>query len=451
MAPARVLGPFLLAAALACGALVAVGGTAAAADPVDQALLRLGQDADRPLTIRGEGEGPVQFVGVPAAAEVDNPGVRASTSPAAAGDAAIARYGAAFGTTQPGTTVERTAVQPTSTGDVVRYQQLVDGVPVLGGDLVVSLRLDGELSSVLAHTSAETRVPPAALSEGEGAAAARATFVKSAGPGGDITVEPQGRWLLDASLVSGSESAPARSVWRFEVTRGVDERRQILIDDQTGGVLMNVDQIQHAVDRVVCDNGNGLQPSDVACASNFARTETGAASAVADVNTAFDLSGVVSTFYQQAGGVDLTALLGVPVGGVKRLASTVRWCYGGVACPYKNAFWNGKQMYYGARVRRGRRRGRPRDHPRLHRAELRPLLLGPVGGDERVDLRHHRRDRRPPERRRRVTSATNWALGEDVPDFAPTVAQHAGPDALRRSGPDLEPEVQGAGGLRDVP
>ena len=152
----------------------------------------------------------------------------------------------------------------------------------------------------------------------------------------------------DHERASG-QAAGTRGVWRFEVTRGADERRQIMVDDRTGAVLMDVDEIQHAVDRVVCDNNNVRRSSDVPCTSGFARTEGGAATGQADVDTAYDLSGVVADFYQQIAGVDLTQLLGVTVSGQKRFASTVRWCYTGSsnACPYDNAFWNGSQMYYG--------------------------------------------------------------------------------------------------------
>ncbi|MFC6343455.1 M4 family metallopeptidase, partial [Nocardioides hankookensis] len=141
----------------------------------------------------------------------------------------------------------------------------------------------------------------------------------------------------------------ARGVWRFEVTRGADERRQVMVDDRTGAVLMDVDEVQHAVDRVVCDNANVRRGSDIPCTSGFARTEGGSATGQADVDTAYDLSGVVADFYQQVAGVDITQLLGVTVSGQKKFASTVRWCYTGAsnACPYDNAFWNGSQMYYG--------------------------------------------------------------------------------------------------------
>ena len=51
-----------------------------------------------------------------------------------------------------------------------------------------------------------------------------------------------------------------------------------------------------------------------------------APSAIADVDNAFVHAGEVADFYQQVAGVDLTQLLGVNVGGVKKLAASVRYC-----------------------------------------------------------------------------------------------------------------------------
>ena len=65
---------------------------------------------------------------------------------------------------------------------------------------------------------------------------------------------------------------------------------------------------------------------DLPCTTDFARTEHGPASRVKDVNDAFDLAGVVSTFYRQIGGIDLTRLLGVDEGDHRSLSSTVRYC-----------------------------------------------------------------------------------------------------------------------------
>ena len=317
-----------------------------AVDPVDQALARLDQDADRPLTIRASGDGATEFVGVPARAEVDNPAVRDSMSPAAAAAAHVARYGAAFGAAAPGTTLARTDVAATATGDVVRYQQRVDGLPVVGGEVVVSLRPDQELSSILATTSDATTVTGAVVSEADAADAALAVARRSAAAG-DLVASSGERWVYDPAVLGLPSEAGARSVWRFEVTGGPAIRRLVLVDDQSGAVVLDIDEIND-VSRIVCDNGSVRRADEVNCTTSPARSEGGPASGLPDVNLAYDYSGDTAALYD-ALGVDLTELVGATVGGTKKLASTVRWCKTGVnGCPYENAFWNGTQMFYGA-------------------------------------------------------------------------------------------------------
>ncbi len=349
----RLLLSVAASAALAGGTLAVTGspGTAAA-DAQTTASSHLAADASGELTYRSAG-GVYDFVGVPAGVTVDDPGVSSSTSVTDAAAAHLARYGAAFGSTQAGSTFTRTASTETATGDVVRYQQRVGGVPVLGGDLVITMRSDRELSSILARTSPATKVAEATVTEPAATAEATAAFVKAAGKGGAPTVRSDGRWVLDAGLVGGDAALSARTVWRFEVTRGAAERRMILVDDRTGGVLMNADLIQHALNRVVCDNNNVLRdpnaadPRPCVTATPPTRVEGGPATGIADVDVAYDLAGAVSATYT-ALGVDLTTLIGRDIGGgTKALAQTVRLCFTGFTCPYGNAFWNGIQMYYG--------------------------------------------------------------------------------------------------------
>lgn len=419
----------VLALAVAAGALAATSAPAAqAADPVDQALARLDADADRPLTIGGLGkDGTVDFIGVPAKAEVDHPAVTPTTSPGAAADAAIRRYGAAIGAARPGTTLERLSARPTPAGDVARYQQEVDGVPVLGGQVVVSLRADGELSSVLSRTSDETGVAAALLGEERAADLARSSFVKAAGRGAGVRVASGGRWLVDPALTGGDDTLPARTAWRFEVTRGPDERRMILVDDRTGAVLMNADLIHH-LDRVVCNDANTPRDARWApppCnAPTYARVEGGAATGDVEVDAAYDLAKPVSDLYAELG-VDLTDLIGRTVTGVpgmpKALAQTVRLCPTGTpvpsVCPgYQNAFWNGSQMYYGEGYAGA---DDVVGHEMTHGVTERTSSLfywGQSGAinesisdimGEIVDQRHG------------VESDADWALGEDVPGYAP--------------------------------
>jgi Zn-dependent metalloprotease len=317
-----------------------------AADPVEQARARLDQDADRALTIRASGDGTAEFVGVPAKAEVDNPAVRASMSPAAAAAAHVARYGAAFGTAESGTSLARTDVSETSTGDVVRYQQRVGGLPVVGGEVVVNLRPDRELGSILSTTSDATRVTAAVVAEADAADAALAVARRSTATGADLVASPGERWVYDPAVLGMPSETGARSVWRFEVTGGPAIRRLVLVDDQTGAIVLDLDEINDA-NRIVCDNFSVPRAGEVACTASPARSEGGPASGVADVNLAYDYSGDTAALYE-ALEVDLTELVGATVGGTKKLASTVRWCYTGAGrCPYKNAFWNGTQMFYG--------------------------------------------------------------------------------------------------------
>ena len=353
----RLLLSLAAASALAAGTLAVTGpaSTAAPADARSAALSKLKGDASGALTVRTDASGLVTFAGAKAGTTLDVPGVSAATSVQKAADAAVARYGAAFGTAQAGTTLADLGAQPAVVGDVVRYQQQVGGLPVLGGELVVSLGEDRELTSILAETTRLTRVPAAKVTEAAATSSARNAFVKAAGQGGEPSVTSQGRWVLDPSLVDLSPSTGTRTVWRFEITRGAEERREVLVDDATGRVLLNVSLIAHAVNRIVCDNADTprvlVDYDEVPCTDPAvsARDEGQPPTGQADVDSAYDLAGAVSNTYAGIG-VDLTALIGRSLTGTgagqKALAQTVRMCYVG-ACPYANAFWNGKQMYYG--------------------------------------------------------------------------------------------------------
>ena len=128
----------------------------------------------------------------------------------------------------------------------------------------------------------------------------------------------QGRWLLDADLIGGDARLPARTVWRFEVTRGAAERRLVLVDDHTGA---RADE--HRRDRRTPTGSSATtptsgRPTDVAlhlAASRGSRAAPPARSPTSTPPTTS--SGVVADFYQQVGGIDLTDLLGVTIGGVQ--------------------------------------------------------------------------------------------------------------------------------------
>jgi Zn-dependent metalloprotease len=314
---------------------------------------RLRADATKGLATAGDG-GVLRFAGARGRGRIDNPSVGARTGVEAAARAHLARYGNAFGTDRAGTSLRVRGTTRTAGGeDVVRFAQQVDGVPVLGGEVVVALAAGRDLASVSSTLSAAEEVASPRLSQAQAAEAARVFAARSSGVRTGLDVEARGRAIFDPTVFGEPAREGARSGWQFEVTAPGEVRRLVLVDDQTGAPLLDIDQNQH-IDRVVCDSANLRRSTDVPCASGFARTETGPASAVADVNNAFELAGVVSDFYDEVGGLDLTQLLGIPTSaGSPKLAATVRWCYTNpsdstLPCPYPNAFWNGSQMYYGA-------------------------------------------------------------------------------------------------------
>ncbi|WP_372735701.1 M4 family metallopeptidase [Nocardioides sp.] len=322
----------------------------AADDSGDRALASLKGDASGPLVLSRDADGLMTFAGAPYGVSVNTPAVSRQTSVEDAAAAHLSRYGAAFGTRARGTTLTPLRSAESLTGDVVRYQQRVGGLPVLGGEFVVSLRSDRELDSILAHTSRLTRVPAARVGAEAAQATARTAFERAAGRGGAPDVTSMGRWVVDPALIGAPESLGIKTAYRFEITRGPHERRLVLVDDQTGYPLMNNDLITHAKNRIVCDDNNTPRNETVPCVSATppARVEGGPATAVTDVDLAYEYGGAVSDTYLAAGGVDLTNLIGRDIGGgTKALAQTVRFCYS-VTCPnYANAFWNGTEMYYG--------------------------------------------------------------------------------------------------------
>lgn len=418
----------LVLAAGQLGVMSSAGNASAppGADPAGIGADRLVKDADGSLTLRRDAGGQLTFAGVPAGAEVDNPAVQRTSGTAQAARAHLARYGPAFGTDRPGVSFRaEPAVRAASGQDVVRFGQRVGGLPVLAGELVVSLRADRELGSIAGSLSQARPVPQARVDAAGAAATARRLVARSVGvKGGQVELTDQGRWLFDPQVIGASSRLGARGVWRFEARSGDAVRRLVLVDDRSGGVLMHLDLIQH-IDRVVCDNAN--TPSTVdPCDSGFARTEASGPSAVADVNQAFDYSGAVSDFYQAIGGLDLTDMLGIDVGGVKKLASTVRFCTLTSSCPYQNAFWNGLQMYYGEGfaaaddvVGHEITHGVIDQYSRLFYWSQSGAINESIA-DIMGEIVDHR-NLGPGD------SPTNWALGEDLPGFPSGIRNLADP------------------------
>ena len=406
---------FLLTGALAI-ALAAPQASAAMAAPgepdqqrvrperasdAEDGLARLRADAVGRLKVHRATDGAVDFVSsTNGRAMLD--GDEGATPRRSAQDQ-LARYGETFGIDggQSRAVVKQTLDSATG-GSIVRADQVVDGVPVFGGQIVMSLDEDQGVVSVDTATTEATEVPAALVSEARAQRAALAVTAKSHKVGADaLTATGKGRRLYDPAIVHTSDPMGVRPVWEFEVTNGSDIRERVLVGTDRGEIALHFNDAP-AINRVICDNANRQHRQQRGrCPQVHERCGTRGRRRPArgtDVNKAYDNLGATSDAYSQLAGIDLTELVGTPASsGQKALMSTVRWCFEDDDLPVLQRLLGRDPDGVRGRFRGRGRRGRARAHPRLRGAHIGPVLLPPERRHQRVRRRRDRRDRRPPQ------------------------------------------------------
>ena len=324
----------------------AFAGASAAAVAAEQAL-RAATDGD--VTITRDRAGNVHFIGTQAGHPAARPsGVARTASPATAAKAHLARYAALFGVKSAAAELAVTRSDRVGTVDVVRFAQRQGGIPVLGGDLAVSVDTDGNLVSINGETGATAATRTAAVSAATAAATARASIAKSARlRAGTLTTTKPSLWIYDAGLIGAPTELAARPVWRLQVatTTGLARRWTVLVDATSGSIALRFADLAHAKDRSVCDLDSleAADPSEWACGLGGhpeIRGEGDPPTGIADVDDAYELTGAVYDYYVNQLGRDSIDGSGGP------LVSSVRVCQPD-DCPLANAFWDGRQMVFG--------------------------------------------------------------------------------------------------------
>lgn len=274
-------------------------------------------------------------------------GVSSSASPAGIAAAVVREYAGALHA--QGATFRTESVHPgVAAGHVVRLQQTVAGVPVMGGEVVVDLDQDGNTRSVasetLTQTPAATRAAvPASLATSRALASVRL----SAHTGALVASTPE-LTVYDPRIFGAPGLQRSSLVWKLDVTSPTDPslKHLVLVDALHGVVTLDVDQTEKALDRRVCDQGNIRSDNPPDCTTPVrSESEAVVGSPDDDINVAYDYAGVTYDFYSQVLGRDSIDGAGLPI------RSTVRYCdnVSSDPCPnYPNAFWDGTQMYYGS-------------------------------------------------------------------------------------------------------
>jgi Zn-dependent metalloprotease len=323
-------------------------GVTAERDPdADEALGRLRADANGKLRVHRAADGVVDFVSsTDGEAMVE---ARGTSGPTRTATDQLTRYGEAFGLDgEKSRAVVKRTIESSTGGSIVRADQVVDGVPVFGGQVVMSLDENDGVVSVDAATTEATEVPGAVVSEAKAQRNALAVVAKSHRVSTrNLTASGQGRRLYDPAIVHTFDPRGVRPVWEFEVTNGLDIRETVLVGTGRGEIALHFNDVP-SINRVVCDKAEASTSATTAavppCTAPV-RAEGGGPSGVNDVDVAYDNLGATSDTYLALGGRDLTHIIGT--GTTKKLMSTVRWCFTDAPCPYQNAFWDGTQMVFG--------------------------------------------------------------------------------------------------------
>jgi bacillolysin len=280
--------------------------------------------------------------------------------------ALVSRFGTEFGLKDPGRELVAMQRDELDGGRIkVRYQQSHQGIPVIGGELVVHTNGDGDLYSINGEVARDLSLGVEAAIQPETAESsalqAMAKWYKKTTA--DFIVSPPKLWIFDPALLMPSSRQP-ELVWRMEVT-SVDQaaplRELVLVNALRGNISLHFNQIDTTwaavpsadispatapaigdeapaavlnadVATYTAHNGTTL-PGTFLCAETQPGCTNGA-----DVHADKAHGYAIGTYnlYAVQHGRDSVDNAGA------QLISTVHYDSG-----YQNAFWSGTQMVYG--------------------------------------------------------------------------------------------------------
>jgi Zn-dependent metalloprotease len=226
----------------------------------------------------------------------------------------------------------------------VKFQQMDEGIPVIGAELIVQmdskknvLSANGEISSAPAVRTTPVFSPKAA----EQKALEVVGFLYQIDIDRLAVSEPA-LWIYNPVLLGRGPNANTL-VWRMEVkaTEISPMREMVLIDAASGDVVLHFNQIDSVLNRRTYDHDNMAGKPLPGDPADLKRSEGQGPSGITDVDLAYDYAGDTYNFYSNYHGRDSIDNAGM------ELISTTRFCPDPSYCPFQNAFWEGTQMVYG--------------------------------------------------------------------------------------------------------
>jgi bacillolysin len=260
----------------------------------------------------------------------------------------LAEYGSLFGLQNP---ERELVVMKMNEGELgysfVRYQQVYEGIPVLGGELIVAAGSSNSVTAALGEIlpGITLDLNPAVAAETARQAAIKVVSKEHQVEAGSLAASEPELWIHNPILLGGPGLDQTALVWRIEVTPTelLPIRELVLIDAHRGIPRLNFNQIDAFLHRSVYDKNNSPSSN---MPGTLVRAEGWGPTGLADADNAYDFAGDTYQFYNQyhrRNSIDNRGM---------NIISTVRYCppYMTAGCStqkYKNAFWNGYQMVYG--------------------------------------------------------------------------------------------------------
>lgn len=281
--------------------------------------------------------GTLRFIGTTPGRPIPQPAsLPANASPEAAARGYLSVCGSLLGVRNQASELSVIRQKADEQRTTVRFQQQYQGIPIVGGEVIVQVDSNKNIVSVSKEVLPKVQVATqASISAAQAQEnALQAVAKKYELDLSDLTASEPELWIYNPRLI-GPEEGDTRLVWRMEIepVALMPIREFVLVDAQRGSVVLSFNQVDTAKNRQTYTANNTTNlPGTLVCNESNPTCSGGDSYA----QNAHIYAGDTYDFYNTYHGRDSIDNAGMT------LKSTVHY-----DTAYCNAFWNGNQMVYG--------------------------------------------------------------------------------------------------------